>query len=590
MVDNKYRIESVLGEGGMGIVYLALDQNTNTHVVVKAIRGELAHNPDLRERVLAEGRALAQIDHPNVVRLNAIVIEHGIELYLVMQYIEGQSLDRLIEKRVQMRQPLPFPEALGIFRQVIAGVGAAHREGVVHRDIKPGNVLLRAKDGVAKVTDFGIAKMEADAKAGKGKTQGIIGSLWYMAPEQVTGRRDLDKRVDIYALGILFYEMLVGRVPFDANSDYDLMKMHVEAPMPSVAAVRPDVPAWVDALLTRACAKDREHRFATCDEMLATIEHFSPEYRGTGVLPAVIPGVPQATTIPQGPLSLARGPQPSQPALSSPPSQPSQPFPTATAPTIVPAQTHTSHPALTPHASHPALTPQGNPRSSTQDEAPSSSITTPRDELPEPSRWPWALGGLAVLGLAAGGVWLFAFSGLLDPEPKRRPRPATSASAPAPPASSAPPVAPGSRLEGLQGRWISESGRRYQAVKVANFIEFRILDPRQFEGQDYQPDESRFVLSEAPGNVWFGVKDKIRPRGPSGTTFDPGSRGTCQVVWESIQKDPLKAYFDGTRLRVDMVNLSPTLAHFEQRGGKVIGCNRLDSARADKIETTLTRE
>lgn len=267
VVDNKYRIESVLGEGGMGIVYLALDQNTSMHVVVKAIRGELAHDPDSRERIMAEGRVLAQIDHPNVVRLNAIVIENGIELYLVMQYIEGQSLDRLIERHVQARQPLPFPEALGIFRQVIMGVGAAHREGVVHRDIKPGNVLIRAKDGMVKVTDFGIAKTEDDAKAGKGKTRGIIGSLWYMAPEQVTGRRDLDKRVDIYALGILFYEMLVGSVPFDAASDYELMKMHVEAPLPSACTARSDIPPWVDAVLSRACAKDREQRFSSCEEL-----------------------------------------------------------------------------------------------------------------------------------------------------------------------------------------------------------------------------------------------------------------------------------------------------------------------------------
>ena len=533
----------------MGIVYLALDQNTSTHVVVKAIRGELAHDPDLRERVMAEGRALAQIDHPNVVRLNAIVIENGIELYLVMQYIEGQSLDRLIERHVQARQPLLFPEALGIFRQVIAGVGAAHREGVVHRDIKPGNVLLRAKDGVAKVTDFGIAKMEDDAKAGKGKTRGIIGSLWYMAPEQVTGRRDLDKRVDIYALGILFYEMLVGNVPFDAASDYELMKMHVEAPMPSACAARPDIPPWVDTVLARACAKDREHRFSSCEELLATLDHFAPEPRATGLLPAVHP-TPPATTLPQGPISLPHPPHPSQPSL-------------------------------------PELSRRPPPQ------APSTAVTAQHGEpLPPRPRWPWLLGGAAALGLVAGAVWLVGFSGLLDrPSQPRRLRPASSASTgttSAPPASSVAP--PRSRLDALQGRWRSETGRVYQAVKFADTLEFRIVDVSQFKGQDYRVNEPRFVLLESPGNAWFLVEDKLRPQGPTNTVFDPGSRGTCLVVLRSLGNEPLRAHHDSNQLRVDLVTITPNLEQFDQRAGRVVGCNRLDTARMARTQTTLTRE
>lgn len=535
VVDNKYRIVSVLGEGGMGIVYLARDQNTDTNVVVKAIRGEMAHEPDLRDRVKAEGRALAHIDHPNVVRLNSIVIEHD-ELYLVMQFVDGQSLDRIIEQRNQTRTPLPFPQALGIFRQVIAGVGAAHREGVVHRDIKPGNVLIRSRDGVAKVTDFGIAKEEEDAKAGKGKTRGIIGSLWYMAPEQVTGRRDLDKRLDIYALGVLFFEMLTGRVPFDAASDYDIMKMHVEAPLPSVSAGRSDVPPWVDTVLARACAKDREHRYSSCDELLAAIDQFAPQ--GTAAIPAVAPPSHQPTS--------------SLPAI----------------------------PATPPPVSH---------RATTIDDSPSSR-TTPPAPAARP-RWPWALGA-SVLLAGGGAVWLFGFSGLLDdptPRPASSTRPASSAR---PVASTSPSAsaAPVGRLASLQGKWVSESGRRYQAVQISDILEFRVVDPSQFAGQDYQLDEPRFVLSEAKGQPWLAVDDKIRPRGPSNTTFDPSSRGTCQAVWKLIRGEPLKAYFDGTKLRVDMVNISPELSHFEQRAGRVVGCNRLDTAKADRIETTLTRE
>src|SRR6185503_1417297 len=134
------------------------------------------------------------------------------------------------------------------------------------------------KDGVAKVTDFGIAKAEDDAKAGRGVTKGIIGSIAYMAPEQVRGQKDLDKRVDIYALGILFFELIMGRAPFESASDYELMRMHAEAPIPSVAAQRPDAPPYLDAILVRACAKEREHRFASTDEFLAAFD--APEQIG----------------------------------------------------------------------------------------------------------------------------------------------------------------------------------------------------------------------------------------------------------------------------------------------------------------------
>src|SRR3954469_2900230 len=223
VVDGKYRIEKVLGEGGMGVVYLAKDVHTETPVVVKSIRAEFADNPEFRARTLAEGRALARIDHPNVVRLNAVVVE-SVALYLIMQFIDGEPLDRMIERHVAERRAIPLGEALSIFRMILLGVGAAHAEGLIHRDLKPANVLIRKKDGVAKVTDFGIAKGEEDAKAGRGVTKGIIGSIAYMAPEQVRGQKDLDKRVDVYALGILLYELLMGRVPFEAASDYELMR------------------------------------------------------------------------------------------------------------------------------------------------------------------------------------------------------------------------------------------------------------------------------------------------------------------------------------------------------------------------------
>src|SRR6185295_15454610 len=300
IVDGKYRIEKVLGEGGMGVVYLAKDIHTETPVVVKSIRSEFSDNAEFRARTLAEGRALARIDHPNVVRLNAVVVEPA-ALYLVMQYIDGEPLDQMIARHVATRTPLPIPLALSIFRMILKGVGAAHQEGLIHRDLKPANILIRRKDGVAKVTDFGIAKAEDDAKAGRGVTKGIIGSLSYMAPEQVRGQRDLDKRVDIYALGIVLFELIMGRAPFEAPSDYELMRMQAEAPIPSVSVQRPDAPTYLDDILRRACAKDRDHRFASTDEFLAALDQgeshaVAPMAGHTVLAPRV------ATEIPPGPL------------------------------------------------------------------------------------------------------------------------------------------------------------------------------------------------------------------------------------------------------------------------------------------------
>jgi serine/threonine-protein kinase len=293
VVDGKYTVERVLGEGGMGVVYLAHDVHTGIPVVLKAVRSELAHREDVRERTLSEGRALARIDHPNVVRLNAVVAE-GAMLWLVMQYIDGESLEAHLGRLNAAGQRMALPEVVRVFRQICLGIAAAHREGLIHRDLKPANVLLRHKDGVAKVGDFGIAKAEEDARAGRGVTKGIIGSLWYMSPEQVRGRRDLDKRVDVYALGVVLYEMLTGRVPFDAESQFEVMRLHAEAPLPLVASQRQDVPAALDAFVARATAKDREERYGSAEELLAALD--------------AVPGLTAPSAAPLVPAAVAASP------------------------------------------------------------------------------------------------------------------------------------------------------------------------------------------------------------------------------------------------------------------------------------------
>ena len=300
MIDGKYAIEKTLGEGAMGIVYLAHDVVTETKVVVKSIRAEYADNSEFWARAIEEGRVLARIDHPNVVRLNAVVVEGG-QLYLVMQYIEGNSLDRLIEGYRAQGKMVPLEEALRIFRMMVQGVAAAHHEGVIHRDLKPANILVRAKDGVIKVSDFGIAKTGDAIRTGRQRTVGTVGSPAYMAPEQRAGAQDLDRRADIYALGIVFFELLVGELPFVAATEFELYRLHTEAVFPSVRTKRPDLPPALDEIIARACAKDRRDRYSTCEELdaalvqagLHTMRSVPPTVMATQGLPSVPPPAPE---------------------------------------------------------------------------------------------------------------------------------------------------------------------------------------------------------------------------------------------------------------------------------------------------------
>jgi len=554
IVDRKYEVERVLGEGGMGIVYVAKDIHTQVRVVVKAIRAEYTHRPEFRERILAEGRALARIDHVNVVRLNAVVAE-GDTLLLVMQYIEGESLDKVIERHAAQRTPMPLLEAIRIFRQVLEGVGAAHREGVIHRDIKPANILIRARDGVAKVTDFGIAKAEEDAKAGRGQTRGIIGSLLYMAPEQVTGRRDLDKRVDIYALGILLFEMLVGRVPFDAPSEFEIMKLHVEAAIPSVSAMRPDVPPFLDAVIAKACAKQREERFASAEEFLRALDAGMTAALATGAQPVVRTA-----------------------GVMPPPRSSMVNVPTEPAGQGLPA-TVTAEPVPLGDPSHGSTTP---------------GIEGPLAGEPEPSRFGlWARVLLAVVVMGAGAALgtAYATGWIHLPGPLA----SSTGSRPAGPADAA--VADGaaeakSVLAQLEGAWRSDSGRLYDAKLAGRVLEFRLRDAAGLRELGYVDGEARFLLTELPGEPnMFLVEDKWRPALPADLRYDLArARSTCQQVFTSVDGKPLRGQYDGRRLTLDAAKVDPDRRMFITQGAMVIGCTSLRASKLERIQSVLKRE
>lgn len=567
VIDKKYEIVRVLGEGGMGIVYLAQDIHSGIEVVLKAMRPELAHRRDVRDRTLAEGRTLARIDHPNVVHLNAIVADET-GLWLVMQYIEGESLDKTIRRYKGQNHFVSFTVAMDIFRQIVEGVGAAHRDGVIHRDLKPANVLVRRKDGVAKVTDFGIAKPEEQARVGQGNTKGVIGSLWYMSPEQVQGRRDLDKRLDIYGLGILLYELLTGQVPFNAESSYEVMRLHVETPMPRVLDKRKDVPPWVDRVIARACAKKREDRYGSCEEFLADLDRelggpMRPVAGATRVLPGGYHPEPTQDDDSRG-AKPAEAPAPATKA-SAPPKK---------ADSEAPRPSH----AVTGGAA--------------DDAARAGAV----ELQPKPRLGLWI--GLGVLLVALGGV---AVASIVMNAQSSKPKPKSTASASSasedtsagPSADASAPTKPGTSvptpdpLAALVGAWRSEGGTDFAAVRVGETIEFRIVDPKQLAPADYAENEARFTLRAGGEAGAFRVEEKMRPL--FSHPFDPKSRTTCQEIWTEVDGKPLLATKDGEDLRVDFARATFKDSMAVVKDGVVVRCESLRGAVAGRGRTVLKR-
>ncbi len=280
-----YRVTRRLGGGGMGVIYAAEDTHLKRTVALKFLTSELTRDGDARERFVQEAQAASALDHPNICTIHDADTTDDGQLFIAMAYYEGETL-----KARLARGPLPVAAALDIALQVAHGLDKAHQSRIVHRDIKPANLML-TRDGVVKILDFGIAKLLDNT--GPTRTGMTPGTVAYMAPEQVRGH-SADARVDLWALGVVLYEMLAGRQPFAA--DRDLVVLHNilnEAPAP-VASLRPDVPADVARLIDRLLAKDPERRYQTAAEVSEAL---------MALLPA--PGATAAAAVPAKP-SLSR--------------------------------------------------------------------------------------------------------------------------------------------------------------------------------------------------------------------------------------------------------------------------------------------
>ncbi|HTQ55290.1 MAG TPA: serine/threonine-protein kinase [Bryobacteraceae bacterium] len=276
-----YRIVEEIGHGGMGIVYKAIETHLERPVAIKALHPQFSSNSGLVERFRAEARAQAQMNHPNIATLYTFVVQDDIA-YMVMEYVDGEAFDRM----VQRRGPIPPAEALPAFRQALAGIGYAHRMGILHRDLKPSNIMLN-RQGIVKVMDFGLAKVMGDRSL---TATGVrLGTVYYMSPEQIMNR-PADIRSDIYSLGATLYEILTGNVPFQGDSDYHILDAHVNTPPPLLSGVCPQVPRPVERAVLKALAKSPDERFQSAEEFAAALEN-----AGDSVSPFAVTADPDAT-------------------------------------------------------------------------------------------------------------------------------------------------------------------------------------------------------------------------------------------------------------------------------------------------------
>jgi eukaryotic-like serine/threonine-protein kinase len=263
-LSGRYRLESKLGSGGMSTVYLARDETLERWIAIKILHREISDQPDQIERFRREARSVAQLSHPNVVSV-IDAGEDGGYPYIVFEYVEGETLKQRIERLGR----LPLAESAAYAIEIARGLGTAHLQRLIHRDVKPQNVLIDA-EGRAKVTDFGIARsLESDrALTATGR---VLGTTDYVSPEQAMGQ-GVDARSDIYSLGVVLYETIVGDVPFHAETLVGVAMKHVNEPVPDVRSRRPEVSAALAAVVDRATEKDPDARYPDMPAMLDDLE------------------------------------------------------------------------------------------------------------------------------------------------------------------------------------------------------------------------------------------------------------------------------------------------------------------------------
>lgn len=264
LIANRYLLISNIGQGGMADVYKAIDTILNREVAVKVLRGELSHDPMTLLRFQREASAASKLSHPNVVDVYDVGESDG-RHYIVMEYVRGRTLKQLIAQR----GALNLDEAIDIMMQLTSAISLAHEKHIIHRDIKPQNILVK-DDGTVKITDFGIAIAHDSIQLTQNHT--VMGSAHYLAPETTKGEAPTSA-VDIYALGIVFYELLSGKVPFNGTNPTEIAVKHLREKMPYIRDFNPTIPQSVENVILKATAKRVDQRYQSVDEMIDDLAH-----------------------------------------------------------------------------------------------------------------------------------------------------------------------------------------------------------------------------------------------------------------------------------------------------------------------------
>jgi serine/threonine protein kinase len=359
LAGGRYQLRDLLGEGGMASVHLAYDSVLDRQVAIKTLHTELGREQSFRERFRREAQAVAKLTHTNIVSVfdtGEDSIDGSLMPYIVMEYVEGHPLRSVLDTDVRQFGAMPTEKALKITGDVLAALEISHEMGLVHRDIKPGNVMM-TKRNVVKVMDFGIARAMQSGVTSMTQTGMVVGTPQYLSPEQALGR-GVDARSDLYSVGIMLFELLTGRLPFDADSPLAIAYAHVQEEPVAPSSINQSIPPAVDALVARALKKNPNERFPTAEAMrdeCARVSHTGqtgaapiiitggpPARSGSGVGQAVFPPVDQQTPGP-GPGSVQTPYQPQSgsgqygafgPSTPPPPSQPvgQQPYGTPASP------------------------------------------------------------------------------------------------------------------------------------------------------------------------------------------------------------------------------------------------------------------
>ncbi|MBC2865948.1 protein kinase domain-containing protein [Streptomyces mexicanus] len=339
LAGGRYQLRDVLGQGGMASVHLAYDSVLDRQVAIKTLHTELGREQAFRERFRREAQAVAKLTHTNIVSVfdtGEDDVDGMTTPYIVMEYIEGRPLGSVLEADIQQYGAMPADKALKITADVLAALEISHEMGLVHRDIKPGNVMM-TKRGVVKVMDFGIARAMQSGVTSMTQTGMVVGTPQYLSPEQALGR-GVDARSDLYSVGIMLFQLVTGRLPFDADSPLAIAYAHVQEEPVAPSSINRSLPPAVDALVARALKKNPNERFpnavAMRDECLRVAASFQPAPpsivpgaqtpSGAGVGSAVFPPV-EATPPPVGHVQTPYQPAPpaqQQPYGTPPPSAP----------------------------------------------------------------------------------------------------------------------------------------------------------------------------------------------------------------------------------------------------------------------------